>query len=458
MPRRTSQIAAVTLAFALTALAGADGWTHYAGGAARRSEAADAPRSLRQPAWSAEPAADEEFVALNSPIVCAGRVFVAARRFEDFEHVGNLLIAYDAASGERLWSAVTEPDVFDSWSSAALDERLGAVIVASGRTLYAFDVHNGASLWQTSMEQPVVNASPAITNDLDIGGTPANRVFIADYRPFGVGTLYAVNVDAFDAANNPFEPGQTAWSVSVERSSGGSPAYKNGVVVMTDGRGAVAAYRAVDGGPLWQNEVSQHGFFGGATIGDDAVYAASYNFDGGENNSQLYKLDLATGELIWQIASERSSAVPILTRGGLILLSAGIDGFGAAVKVQAFRDLDERAELLWDTHRDTRGRLFVGGWTHQPLLSRGLLYAGVPGQGGSFDTYVDLLILNPDRSPADSDFIVARHAGSGGSPAAADGWLYSIGVDGLFAFSPAQASSEPPSGAVRPTHMEKIPP
>jgi hypothetical protein len=83
---------------------------------------------------------------------------------------------------------------------------------------------------------------------------------------------------------------------------------------------------------------------------------------------------------------------------------------------------------------DTRGALTVGGWTHHPLLSAGLLYAGVPDGPAMFGPYAELLVLDLSLGPADEGFVVSRGTGAGGSPAVADGMVFSIGVDGLLAF------------------------
>jgi hypothetical protein len=45
-----------------------------------------------------------------------------------------------------------------------------------------------------------------------------------------------------------------------------------------------------------------------------------------------------------------------------------------------------------------------------------------------------LRILNLDSTPVAADFVVDHAPGAGGAPAAADGWLYSIGPDGLVVF------------------------
>jgi len=145
--------------------------------------------------------------------------------------------------------------------------------------------------------------------------------------------------------------------------------------------------------------------------------------------------------VVWVAPCERSASIPVVTDDGRIYLSAGLAGFGSAVKVQAFQDHGQSVALLWDTHADTGGELVVGGWTHQLVYARGYLYTGTPRDepDNYFLPYTDLYILDASTTPDDPCFIVAHCHGTGGSPAMADGTVYSIGEDGLLAFEPSPA-------------------
>jgi len=427
----------LTLGFGIPgrdARAQADSWTHYAGDAARTSIASTVPPTL-DVAWVAVAATDEAFAARSTPVAHNGRVFVNARRYSGSVQVGNRVIAYAAGNGTRQWATPIEPDSFDSWSSPAVDVRNDAVLIASGMTLYALDAGSGAIRWQRLLFDEVVNASPLVTTDLERDGVPANRAFITDSAPFGNGTLYAVNVDPFDATRNPFQPGQIAWSAPIGGTSGNTPAYSDGRVVVATMDGEVLAYDALTGGlPVWVTDLAPEEFFGGVSIANGAVYAASYNFYGGENNSRLFKLSLTDGQVLWQTACERTDSIPIPTPDSYVILSGGIDGFGSVEKVQMFADLGTSATLRWDTFADSGGQLVLGGWTYQPAYASGRLAVGVPPIGGFFEAYSDLFVIDTTRGPADPGFIMAFHTGSGGGPAVADDRLYSIGKDGLFAF------------------------
>lgn len=442
--RRIQTCAAVGFSIAAAAQVSAQ-WPAYAGDAARSSIAQRAPRDLTRVAWSVQPDEDEEFVARSTPVAWGGRVFVLARLFEDGLHVANRLIAYAARDGTRLWSTPLTADVSDSWSSPVVDVRNRQVVVCSDRTVYALSVDDGGLIWQTSLDRPVVNASPLVTTDVEKKGTPANRVLISDSSGFAAGgRLYAINVDPFDAANNPYAPGQIAWSVSMDRTNGNSPAYENGVVYACSTSGRFKALEAAGGTLLWDRQIDLSGypplsgFYGGLAVRNGSLYAAIYVFFGGQNNSALFKLDAADGQVIWSTPCERTDGIPIVLDDGRIFLSGGIGGdFGSFNKIQAFQDHGATATMLWDTHADTAGGLEVGGWTHQPAYSRGLLLAGRPDDSPQFGAAVELYVLDTALTPAAPGFVRSQHGGAGGSPAAAHGRAYSIGTDGLLAFEPS---------------------
>lgn len=425
----------------------AEEWRHHAGNAARTSIAIRATRDLDTIRWSAAPLPDEEYVWHSSPVVHDGRLFVNARYYSDDLQAGNRVIAYAVNDGERLWATPIESDELDSWSSPAIDARNQTVLLGSGFRLFAMEVESGEIAWERELDRRIVNASPLVTTDLTIGNTPANRAFISDYSGYGgSGALYAINVDPYDGQDNPYEPGEIVWTAPLPGTSGNTPAYSDGAVYVTSTGGVVKALDARDGSILWETDVDfagypqYSGFYGGISVHDGYVYAASYVFYGTGNNSGLFKFDAADGEIVWVAPCERTESIPVVTDDGGIYLAAGLDGYGSVVKIQAFQDNGNTATERWDTHVDTGGNLIIGGWTHQPAYARGYLYAGAPpDEFAAFQPYTDLYILDASRTPDDPDFVVEHFAGTGGSPGLADGTLYSLGQDGLYAFDPSPA-------------------
>lgn len=410
-------------------------WSHLAGNAARTSIAAHAPPVLTRVRWVANLSPGEEFVYAATPVAAQGRVFAAARVFVDFVHEANRLIAFRASDGQRIWSADTVADLLDSWSSPVIDVRNRTVAIAAAARLDAFHWGSGATAWSTSLPQAVVNASPLVTQDLVTGGAPSNRLVISTYSPFGTAALLAINVDPFDAAGNPYHPGELAWSVAVPQLSGATPAYADGIAVVVSRAGHMTAVHVATGSIVWTRPLGAFTFFGGAAIRDGHAYAASYNVSGGQNNSRLVKVRLSDGQLVWVTPSERTDSTPVVADDGRIYLAGGITGFGSAVKLQAFLDLGMSAAPLWDTWQATGGTLVLGGWTTQPLYAANRLLVGAPaGPGEPFGAYTDLFVLDVSRTPTDPHFVVSHHFGSGGSCAAERGAWFSIGAGGLFAF------------------------
>lgn len=452
MTRMQKLLVGVFACLLLAATLNADEWPHYAGDPARTSVATRAIRDLDTIRWSVTPEPDEEYVWRSGPVACGGRVFVNARHYDPNDpnnaQDGNLVIAYDVFDGARLWATPIEIDLYDSWSSPAVDVRNQTVLLGSGYTLFALDLATGAIEWQTPTNRPIVNASPVVTTDLFVNDTPANRVFLTDYNGFGHDAdLYAINVDPYDADDNPYQPGDIVWTYALPGACGNTPAYDNGVVYVASKGGTVTALSALDGPPcIWETQVDfsgypqYSGFYAGLTVRNGYVYLASYTFYGASNNSGLFKLDASDGHVVWDAPCERTNSIPIVTDGGRIYLAGGLDDAGSVIKTQTFQDHDNHATLVWDTYADTGGSLIVGGWTNQPVYSRGYLYVGTPNEVPPllyFEPNTDLYVLDASKTPGDPGFIVAHHSGAGGSPAIADGTIYSFGNGGLYAFEPS---------------------
>ncbi|MBI5866427.1 MAG: PQQ-like beta-propeller repeat protein [Planctomycetes bacterium] len=415
---------------------GAD-WTHHAGGANRRAVANASPPNLATVSWHVTPLSNEEFIAMATPIAYGGRVFVAARVFDDGLQVSNALICYSRSDGARLWAAPLPMDYRQSWSSPVAYPAGNVAISCTSYSVTAVDFATGAEAWSVQLPRRVVNASPAVSADLAVSGTPANRLFITEFSPLGSCSVHAINVDPYHAANNPYQPGDIAWTYPFERMVGATPAYQAGLVFVANTVGTVVAINAASGGQAWATSVPGLNCYAGVTVFDGAVYAAGYNFYGGHNNSTLAKLDATTGAIRWTAPCERTDSIPVPLGDGRIALSGGIEGYGSAVKVQLFRDNGGSATLLWDTDVATGGALPIGGWTHQPAVSRGRLCVGRPSPASAdFDPYERLYAVDLALSPGTPGFIIAEHVGSGGNPSFAGNCLLSLGQGGLYAFCP----------------------
>ncbi|MFO0974477.1 MAG: PQQ-binding-like beta-propeller repeat protein [Phycisphaerae bacterium] len=433
--------AALTLARPEPAAAQTD-WPLLAADSRRTSQALTAPIELTARLWLANVAGGSPLVSEGptTPVVWNGRVYTVARHFTGASYTHEKIVAWDAATGQYLWQFLAprgdDPFPFDSWAAPAIDRQAGRLYFGVFKTLYAIDAADGSQAWSRPFVRRLVNSSPAFDDDAH-----PSRCLIGDYDPFGAASeLHCVNVAPFDGGSNPYRPGEVVWSEPIGGASGPTPAVADGVAYVASAagfsgfpdEGFVWAFDI--GAPagqrlLWSTAVGE-GFFGGLAVSGDALFAASYDFDGGADNSTLVKLARADGAVRWTIPAERTSSTPIVS-GDLVLLSGGINGFGSAPKVEAFRDLGGSAVKLWDTYADTGGALVVGGWTHQPVLAGQTLFAGrLPAAGGAAP-YTDIYLLDVSRTPTDAGFVVQHVAGVGSSPAVANGRLYSLGPAGV---------------------------
>lgn len=416
-----------------------------------------------------------DFVGQSSPVVTRDLV-LAIGTIEKDEHA--FLFAVDRRSGKIQWQAEIDAPRFSGYASPAIDERANTAIVATGDTVRAFDLASGAPAWCFSPGADLTNSSPVVTQDL----WGRNRAFVVDADPYGVsGRLYCINVSSKLAPLNPYDPGELVWSVVIGATSGNTPAYARGRVFVS-GVGEFDAFPPVpapilcfdahsscEPEPVWTytNTIDpQARFFGGLSVSGPFVYAASYDFVGASgtiNNSNLVKLDAATGDLLWSIPCNRTNAMPVVLppKPGRafprILLSAGLRNFsGTAPGLQLYEDLGGSAARVWDSYIDTwndlnhngrrdPGEYFdAGGWTTQPAISSSLgpltaLVGTLPagGNNSTFPACVKLSAINLDALPAAAGFLRAEFTGGGSSPAMADANVYTIGQAGLFAFGPA---------------------
>ncbi len=446
----------------------AQDWTTYGGSASRVSIAARAPASISAIRWTCT--ADMN----GQAITFEGQAGVAATRSRVYA-IGKSsgvwrLFGIDAGSGVVVWQSTISAPVADSWSSPTIDPINQTVLVASGQTLSAFDAASGLVKWSAPLTHAAVNATPLVTKDRGA----ANRALITDYDGFGSGArLYCFNVDPFDAALNPYQPGDLVWARPIGGSSGNTPAYASGVVYVAStgdgsgGAGWIYAYPisgTSETPPLWQfTNPNGAGFFGGVCVADTgsgtSVYGASYAFAGGQLAANLVKLDASTGDMLWSTPCNRTSSTPIPLPGGYIALSSGVVGFGSAPSIELFKDNTLGAALVWDTalatwndaneseSLDPGEYTPYGGWSTLGVAVPGsangtgptwsLLVGLIPNGSGTAGACTDLYQLDLSRAPTDSGFVAQHLAGAGSTPAISnDGVsaaMYTLGASGLVA-------------------------
>jgi outer membrane protein assembly factor BamB len=416
----------VRSAIILLVLAGSawaqDAWTHAGRTPDRVGVTQSAVPVLGEPLWVYDADGLFEPFVQATPVISRGGVVVVLGDIDGDAHA----VGLDAATGGELWRTPIVAPIFLSWSSPAISET-GLVIVATRSVAVAIDLATGAEVWSTMLGQSVVNASPAVEERSGV-------VRLTTYDPFG-GSARLVTLD--------LGTGEVLLDPTIGSASGASPSLHGlrSYVALTDG--SIKAFNSGD--ELWATSTppTPVGFFGGTVYHDDAVYAASYGFSGGRDNSTLVKLDSATGDELWAVPSERTDAMPIPLGDGRIVLSAGLEGFGSLPTVQVFDDLGTSAERSWDlasaTWDDANGNgeidpgeyLALGGWDHQPAAIHTpdgvALLVGSPVGG--------LAMLDLEADPASAGFVLGSSDLGGGSPAVAQGVAVSSGADHVAAFA-----------------------
>jgi outer membrane protein assembly factor BamB len=440
--RKMPVVLAVWFAAASVAAAG-DVWTHRGRDASRNSAVEATAPSIAVPRFVAT-AGNIELVGQSAPVVADHKIFVCGRRTTIVNRtqtvVTDMLVAFSEIDGQLLWAEPVGVAQWDSFSPPTVDLERGHVLMASGTTVTALDMNTGALVWQTTLgTRPVVNGSICVSGSM---------AYVIDYTGAATGAkLHALNLDP----NHPtLAPGAVAWRQSIRMGSGNEVTVvpsPSPMLIATDAGGYLRQFSPA-GSAGWIFGVPGAGgfwppppfgaFFGGAAVVDGCIYAATYEFYGYEDSGLLHCVDAATGQTLWAEPAERTDTIPVVTES-MVLLSAGINGYGSRPKVEAF----DRAtgHKLWEW---TGG----GGWSVQPVLVGHTLYVGVLPVDDDYAPCTELVALDITRTPDDPDFVIESFLGAGSSPAFANGNLYTIGADGLFAFGPEIILAGAPSVAV----------
>jgi len=213
-----------------------------------------------------------------SPIVAAGKVFVV-----DTEAT---VRAFSAGNGRLTWTRALTPKGEES------DEGFGGGIASDGTRVYAttgfgeviaLEAGSGRIVWRRKIETPI-RAAPTVA-----GG----QVFVT-----------TVNNEVFSLST---QDGSITWKFSGVAETAGlltstSPAVSGNRVVMPYTSGDLIAFDAVDGRPLWNDNLTRTGrlsamatlntIAGRPVIHRGAVYAIA-------QGGRLLAVDLQSGKRLW---------------------------------------------------------------------------------------------------------------------------------------------------------------
>ena len=249
-----------------------------------------------------------------TPALNDGQIFV--------QSWSRAVYALEATTGKVRWR-------FDYSPSQADDHRQAGLLVvgdlllvpAWNGTLFALDTATGERRWSFSGGQPL-RAQPVHDGD---------NIYLAS----GDGTLSALGLD-----------GSLRWQQSLESPLLRAPTLLSQGVAVVSREGKVVAYDH-NGKLLWQRELDEICYYGSSIYHDGALFVATAG-DG------LWKLDAATGDVIWRVAlGGPSYASPLIENGRIYigdnsgtLLVFGVDSGDLLAQYKLDREIQGRP-LLW---------------------------------------------------------------------------------------------------------------
>jgi outer membrane protein assembly factor BamB len=265
---------------------------------------------------------------VSSPAVVDGRVYVASQD-------GNLY-AFKAKNGKPLWTQIVGGRVISSPAVAGRKVFIGSFITNNNSTLWVFDAVSGSVVWQQSIFNGPIFASPVTAH----------------------GAVYIGGDDDRERAFKA-KTGMDLWSQVVGFSLTSSAAVANGKVYVGADNVSLntnfSAFKASDGTLVWSVPTPGGHVSYSAAIDDRMVFIGS---DGGTFNA----LDAGTGALVWsqQTGGPIGLSSPAVAYD--IVYIGSEDG-----RLYAFREND--GFPLWS--RQTGGPI-----DSSPAVANGVVYVG----------------------------------------------------------------------------------
>lgn len=262
------------------------------------------------------------------PAVADGTVFAVAL---DGAILGSecSLVALDATSGDRLWSASYPTDTW-YWGPTVVN---GHVYVTHGDTVVAFGAENGTQRWQFALDDRIW-ARPVVHDGRLYVGSVTTSVYAIDasdgtgYWATETGTgnvrdLAAVGdtvfvVDEGRVTALGAESGEAAWVTDAGSNTGFNSVSTSGDLLylstLGERGGSVLALSAVDGSVRWRQtetgSVPNPAWNSHLAVGTEGVYF-------GNGDQTLYALDRSSGDILWQRLNDGYTLGPTLVDGEL---------------------------------------------------------------------------------------------------------------------------------------------
>ncbi len=385
------------------------------------------------------------FGGRSTPVISGDRLYLQTATSGNVSLTQERLVAVDVNSGRVLWERPVSQYLSDvpqhrvAWASPAVDPRTGHIYMFTiSAELLAFSPA-GDVLWKRSLPEeygaitthggrttsPIIDGDMVILNTLLQGwgdlGRPGNRYF------------------AFDKTT-----GQTIW-ISAPQTRHYDTNYSSPIIATVNGTrqmivggtdGVFHGLKVNTGQPVWSLEVSKRAILNSALFRDNTVYIAH-----GEENMDTTEMGMVAAFDPTGTGALSGAAVKWKTHGFMpTFASPVLDGdrlyaIDNSAILAAF-DLKTGREL-W---KKTLGTLQKGS----PILADGRLYVGT--ENGKFyilrpsATGVEILDEDLLGTPEEPEPILA-------APAIANGRVYVVSMERLYAIGPKQARAATPAPA-----------
>jgi len=312
-----------------------------------------------------------------------------------FVYCNNNVKCLNEFTGAVEWTSVAlDSSTWGSWSSPAYHN--GNIFIASGTKVYSIKESDGSLNWTYTMPlaKEACNGSVTIAD---------GKVFIGDWD----GHHYY----CLDEAT-----GTKLWEFEVSGYAQGTPAYDDGKVYLTSYEwvgGHVYCIYSDNGSQVW-HQTFPLDIGGSATVANNVVYVAEYNF-GGEG--KLYALNTDNGSILWASDNISSTDSTPAVADGKVYLCGGCPGW---CKLATYCFSTDNGTQLWKVDD-------IGGWTCSiAAASNAVVVGNVKFYGaGSYGTYA----LDPDTG-----ITMWSSSYGGSSPVVANGRVFTIAQGRVYAF------------------------
>lgn len=240
----------------------------------------------------------------SSPLIVGDTAVVLQERERMLEGEPSTLSAFGLESGEQRWRHVLE-SARSSYGTPILVEERGVaeLVAASWRSVVAFDAASGERLWSLGVDVEEIVTSPV---------HDSGHVYVAggSMRGKTLGLRLPARAGELPERCAP----QVLWETARSSSCCASPVLYRGLLFALDRGGVLTCYEAQTGSVHWSERVAPGEYFASLVAGDGKVYATS-----SEGLTTVVAADDTFRILAENALEEAVFASPALGEGFLIL-------------------------------------------------------------------------------------------------------------------------------------------